>query len=493
MKALRRLFRAGAVAGLLLAGIVPGVHAQTPSSDALREVEAAMRQEVAGRKGEPGPRGERASMAPMMLTQLHDALLRGEGSGRESALDQIASYFDSEAVRQAVEKLRGALHAEREARDKAAVAEVQTVLANAAKAVQSARTPVDLDGAITALDQLRGQDGYARGEDSILRATQTQVQHAFRFVTTWQTYLADSAAGDWSRAVQDLQNTSDSDTASLIPRSQVLARIDEAKKAVTSFPDVRCREIMSKTRSLDDLTAAIDAIIQLQSMNSHPESYNDLASSVRDQLIALRSAHQNFQAGTGADLNLRSAAPNSITNSRNNEEALRLVYPLRLQLMRLTFPRYLRVEELPKADESLDVYLDRMDALAVEKFDPRLMDRLHSLREQLDGTGNNSGNRAASALPLLITARNQEDAGQFIPAVITYERVLKTGGADVPARLVGTRLEAIKTAHPQDYAQGLEKFLSAPEQPTYPNYGGNQAFPGNFIYFPGATPSPKPK
>ncbi len=490
MKTFRRLFRAGVVAGFLLAGSIPGVHAQTPSSDALREVETAMRQEVAGRKGESGPRGERASMAPMMLTQLHDSLLSGEGSGRESALDQIASYFDSEGVRQAVEKLRGALHAEREARDKAAVSEVQTALANAAKAIQTAHIPADLDGAITALDQLRGYDRYSRGQDTVLQATRTQVQNAFRFVTIWQTYLADSAAGDWSRAVQDLQSTSDSDSSALIPRSQVLARIDEAKKAVTSYPDARCREIVSKTRSLDDLTAAIDAIIQLQSVNSHPESYNDLASGVRDQLIALRSSYQNFQAGAGADLTLRPAQNIGV---QRNDEAPRLVYPLRLQLMRLTFPRYLRVEELPKADESLDVYLDRMDALAVEKFDPRLMDRLHSLREQLDGTGNNSGNRATSALPLLITARNQEDAGQFIPAVITYERVLKTGGADVPARLVGARLEAIKSAHPQDYAQGLEKFLSTLEQPSYPSYSGNQAFPGNFIYFPGSTPAPASK
>ena len=70
------------------------------------------------------------------------------------------------------------------------------------------------------------------------------------------------------------------------------------------------------------------------------------------------------------------------------------------------------------------------------------------------------GYEAAKALLALLAAQNQEEAGQWMLAVISYQRGLRFGGEYVSPRGIGTRLDAIKAAHPAEYDQGLQWFLA---------------------------------
>ncbi|MFL6589892.1 MAG: hypothetical protein ACJ8M4_06935, partial [Chthoniobacterales bacterium] len=147
---------------------------------------------------------------------------------------------------------------------------------------------------------------------------------------------------------------------------------------------------------------------------------------------------------------------------------------LKLELTRLVLPRFLQVQEKAAADELVDSYVERMMRLAFERCDPRLIQRVYHVRNAINGNGN--AFQFSPGLDALLAAKNQDDAGQFLPAVISYQRALRLGGELVPAESIGKRLAAIKAANPAEYEAGMKKFL---EQTNFdlPHVGGaNGAF-----------------
>jgi hypothetical protein len=62
----------------------------------------------------------------------------------------------------------------------------------------------------------------------------------------------------------------------------------------------------------------------------------------------------------------------------------------------------------------------------------------------------------------MLAGLNQETAGQYAPAVVSYEQALKFPNTYLPAKFIGDRLNNIQKNHPAEYADGLQLSGLAP-------------------------------
>ena len=502
----KQVFRLLACVCAMAACIFPLLADDT--ADALKALQAAVEKEAAQKNPEAAQTksedegsenyGRRGDMGMMFLAQVRAAIARGEPSQLDELLNQIPVYLKSEAVRDAADKLRTAVNAERAAKDQEFAARIDAAITAASKAVQDAKKPADLDETLSSLARLQEQ-GDGRYSDRY-RARIDKVQNARQFVVRWQDYLANLDSGNLQQAIQNLQNASNENSANMIPRSEILAKIEELTKAKQGGSGQgqetlaqKISKILDKTKSLDAIPAAIDALNELQRQLGSSNNYNDPVVATRNELKSILQAYRAYQAGIPCQLPARPNGSNPET-----VEASTAVLPLRVELLLLTAPRILNVGEnlKPAAGETMDKYLARVMADAQERADAGLIGRVRELQDSLSGK-QNMGN-SLGFLQTLLAAQNQEAAGQFAPAVISYQLTLKSGGELVPAKAIGLRLEGIKTAHPEDFEKGMQLFLNN-QTPSYPRgYSGNMQ-PSNTVTIPGplpgnpaVSPSPSP-
>jgi hypothetical protein len=155
----------------------------------------------------------------------------------------------------------------------------------------------------------------------------------------------------------------------------------------------------------------------------------------------------------------------------------------------MVIPEVLGTDKPLQPDETLQQYLDRMMTDAETDADGPLMQRIHEVENAI-------GQRADSTdlgplFASLTAAKSQEQAGEFAPAVSSYETALSSGSSLVPAQVIGERLAAIKKAHPDDYSKGMDMFLSGRSTPPQPRYYYGAAQVPSIVYIPGAThPTP---
>lgn len=449
--------------------------------DPLAALESAVRKETEKVKpGDDFEDGEQPrSVATRMLGRLRDAVNRNDPRQADAVLAEITALFKSDAVRSAVGKLRE----EQAAKENESLAKISGVLASAATAVKNARKPADLDAAIR---DLRNFPGYQEPLSQQIRNELQKVQTARQFVLYWQDYLAAQAVGDWQRALQGLQSASGVST-DLMERSQILSRIDEVSKRKSPDQEGQARQIMAKVKSLDDIPAALAALAALEPRPGAGD-FQCLIPTLRLELSRISQVYREYQAGLPTSIQVR-----GFDGPAANEETFGLVLPLKVQLLHTIVARALEVDEKlkPGPDEPIRAYVDRIAALAFEKGEIRLFIRARELRNKLDGIVLSSAN--ISITQSLLAGLNQEEAGQWAAAVVSYETALKYGGDVVPAKHIGTRLEGIKAAHPKEFEQGFERFMSGFQPiPQNQNPGGTDK-----IVIPEApeksvSPTPKP-
>ena len=459
-------FGGGAVLCALAFGLSP-VRA-TDEADAMQTLVAAVRKEAAEQKAktpadddETSPYRGRGDMGEMLLQQLRAAVDSGEPQTLDSQLEQFSVYYKSDAVRAACVKLRDDLHRERQARDQAMIQQCRDAIDDAGKAVKSAATPADLDPALHALGALGQQPEYRASES--VRAAFNRVQGARRFVTGWQDYLAARGHGDTQSATQALQNlSSSSGDPDMLPRSEILARIEELKTSKQRSLDDRAAEIVNRTKTLDDIAASVFALKALQNQGGNDYSSRNTIGGFVTELQSLGGIYNNYQAG------MPTTAESLLNRQIGSDDPAPALLNLREQLLRLVCARQLDVEDKfkPGAQESIQDYLKRVMADAQARCDVRLIVRVRGLQTRADAWTHYSPVQSYSPaevnLQSLLAAQNQEEAGQYIPAVVSYQRALKTGGELVPAKSIGARLDAIKTAHPAEYEKGMEISLHEP-------------------------------
>lgn len=481
-----RFFRRGIVLVCVTFGALFSASAfAQKSAEALIQLESAIREEVGQRpfRAETDkPGDQRQERAYMTLMQLRPGLARASGADVEGLLNQVLVSFPSDKIRASVEKLRGALQTEREERENALAAKVDAILARTTKAVELARVPADLDNAIRELSAVPDQRDSFSEKSRILV---DRIRTARQFTVHWQDYLDHMATGRTDLAKKSLQEANNLSTANILPRSVVLARLAEfkdSKKEEPKDPLPRLREIMEKAKSLADLPAAIDAVSEFRRSYVSGTSYDMVVTAISTELVSIQHCYEEFRHGLPTLLQLKPA-----NSHPAYDEAIQLAFPLKLELMRLVFPRFLRVDQVLRKDEPIDDYVARMMQFALEKGDPRLILRVYELRNAVNATYQSA--QLSPGLDALLAARNQDDAGQFVPAVISYQKALRLGGELVPSKAIGARLDAIKASHPAEYEAGMKLYLEKPDPPPPMIQGSIQAYS---LKVPSADSSPQP-
>jgi hypothetical protein len=265
------------------------------------------------------------------------------------------------------------------------------------------------------------------------------------------------------------------DAADLMPRSEILARIETLSKQPDKS-ERSLRQIVGGNVTLAGLPVAIEALNRvIEAPGSSHRSSDDPVFMLREQLQALQQTYEVYEAGMPS----RFVVGDNGYGRAPNEAVSAIVTAPKTELMRIVFPIYLGVSEKPKTSETTQTYLDRMLADASSQLDAVTMGKVLELKLRLEGRTE----QIPVVIQTLIAAGNQEEAGQFTPAVISYQFALQIGGEIVPAKEIGVRLASIEAAHPEEYAAAMKQFMSGTSrQPSF--YGSSSN--GSAIIIPGS-------
>lgn len=165
-------------------------------------------------------------------------------------------------------------------------------------------------------------------------------------------------------------------------------------------------------------------------------------------------------------------------------------------MIRLALPRVLGLSSEAKANSGEGAYdfLKRTEADAIAKGDYLLAARSRDIERQIleakppaekpqpgtpafynrmppqfgpFATETAPASNDSQAAQLYQIAHNQDVAAQYAQAVNSYERALALGSDIVPPKLIGDRLAAIKSEHPDEFKTGLDTYLT-PARMAYP-------------------------
>jgi hypothetical protein len=360
-------------------------------------------------------------------------------------------------------------------------------LQRATDAVNSAKKPEDLDPVLFDLQKYEnnGVGGPTVAPDN--QDLQRQLIAALEFTKQWQNYLSHLAAGDVNQSRNDLQALSQNNYGpSLIPRSRILALMNgrqapaAANNAPAPAPEVpEAQKIIDGINTLDDLQPALGKLNDLagqdeiargdaQALAPMVEVYGDLKNGLPT------SVNIDFMGGlTGAGVSIKA-----------NSMLLKFI-------LQHYFDTYNGAP--PRDDETPATYTARVKTDALAGQDWTLLKKVLTAHAYLYRNVAMGGapNDEAAGLNHMITAINQNEAGQYALATESFLDALKAGSLDIPAKFIGEQLDALKRDHSAEYDAGMQAYLS-PVMPGNPYFPGmnpalyNPAFRNRF--FPGQPP-----
>jgi hypothetical protein len=409
-------------------------------------------------------------------------------SGLESMVQQMMSSSSSAAVQKAGEDLLTAIRDERKARLDSISAKVDAVLSSLPDIVAKADKTSDLD-AVLADIQGAMPAGSMYGGNGEEQTQINRVNAAYQFVSQWQDYLSESAAGNKQEALNTLRNLSQQRPPGppIVPRSTILDRIIALEPQVNpnpGFPQPQgpvapvVGPIIDGIKTLDDLGPAAQ---HAQEVTGNAFGNPDAASSARLQQMASRYA----EAKNGLPVSL------NFTPLNSGAQAAPEFARVDAMLLAYLLPRFLGTGAPPEnADETVDAYLDQVTATAIPARNWPLLQRTVLARVQIAGA-------QPQETQEFLTALNQELAGQYALAVVSYESALRAASRFIPATFIGERLAALQKDHPAEYAEGLKNAAHPPTPSFYPvlnPYASRYGMPGYPVFSinPPAVSTPAP-
>ena len=266
--------------------------------------------------------------------------------------------------------------------------------------------------------------------------------------------------------------------------------------------DADADEIIKAVKTLGDIPVALTKLAALQRELIFHRSYSLGSDSVLGSamlgLEAIQRAYLEIQHGLATTISLGHGR-GEFSLHPNVENVL---LPLRVELVKLVAPRLMGAPKEEKAaeGEGLDAYLRRLIEAAKKRQDWLAVERGLDLKHTLAATASSafvsSNDRETQAFKDFFAGRNLEQARQYDQAVISYLTALRSGQEDLPADLIGDRLDAIQRAHPAEYASGSSYMRELP-RPTVPpglpeRAGGLPGAAENILSVPAASPSATP-
>ncbi len=384
------------------------------------------------------------------LRSLETAMQKESMSYVDSALQNLSDTYRSEGVRVSLAKFRDVLNGEYQRKQGEEVAACEALLKDTREKMLAATKPQDLDPLLMKIETTC-KDSSSDRQPKLQEAYQS-LRAAKQIVSNWQDYLQAVVNGNSPAAVQFLRNITSNSTSSFVPRSVILAKIQEQEGGGSGIA-----EILAKIKQLDDIAPAIADLRRLRTIRSGYSSSNELDAASRI-LSSLEKSYRNSQNGLPVELEL--------TSSYNDYGSLvseSVIASLRADLLLRLLPRYIGAPEKSAArtGEGVLPFLDRLAAEARDRGDAATALRAVETANSLKHSGSSSTADSAG-LKDYLAGENQETAGQVSLAVSSYQRALKSGSTLVPAKLIGARLGALKQSHAAEYEEGMKSFLDTP-------------------------------
>lgn len=450
------------ILSLLIALALAGAaHAASEKvSSAAARLKKAIAEENAKKPASGPDEGSRRDFAAAMLARIDPLLTREEA--REQLLDvlaQVSAVYTAETVRAEIAALQLAVQEDQADQEKQTRAQLDASLSAARQAVESANSPQDLDKTIKELGTLRNSSPYP----SSLRRKYEEVASALRWVNRWQDYLAAKESGNNQAAANALQGLASMEGDMLMPRSRVLKLAEEARQTREDGRPQRrpVEEVMAATdkamtglKTLDDVEPVTRQLRQIAAQD-YAESVQPLRNMIT-VLDQINRCYQDYKAGMPAGL------PLSPFGDGMPEFVSPAMSKIRADMLLLVIPRYVGAPEgaSAKPGERPEQLLSRLADEANARADYGVAQKAAEARRILLVSRNNPYQRQESdSFGALIAARNQEKAGQYMFAVISYQAALAGNNDTIPAKLIGERLAALQSEHPKEYEAGIERYL----------------------------------
>jgi hypothetical protein len=446
-------------------------------------IKAATMQLAAKNPSRPAIYGEGSYVT--LIAQIKDCLNRHDENNAKNLVTSLLGAFpDDAAVQTAGQELLQALEEARKAREEAAVQRIGDALKKLPDAINQAQQPNDLDNILRTLADIEETHDFQAQETQKLWQ---QAQAAYRFAAEWQDYLSNRQAGQIEAAANNLRSLANNTYgAAIVPRSKILAlavslRPTAGRNIVPG--GIASAAILEEVKTVEDLPGAYAKLKALYIAD--PISVDAVDQQTLEQCLRLY-----YEAETGTLASVSFATNYNVNYDRASPAASRVQTLTLLAVL----PHYLRPskENLPQPGESLRDYLDRIATAAGKAGDWKMLNTILDTRTTM-------GSNAFHPLPSLtnnsvrslVTAQNQETAGQYALAVEAYQTALRNLNEFVPAKLVGDRLADIEKNHPEAYKAGME-LLRTPMVPAYPRGYPPGTYPGTNMpasLLP-ATPAP---
>ena len=399
------------------------------------------------------------------------------GVNAEAQITQILTAFPSDAVQKAGEDLIAEIRLERKERTDAGAAEIRTLLKRTSDDVAKAKKPEDLDDLLVELQKF--QNDRSGGYNPENQGLYQQVASAFEFTKLWQNYLSHLANGQGQLATQDLQNLSQNNYGvGIIPRSQILALLappaappDKDETPAATSP---AEGILKGITTLDEMEPALRKLESLRQNDGQ-------AQTAANNLAPLVQLYTSVKAGLPANVS---------PNFGNNNNGLTVSLDLQSQLLVFVLQHYFDSYQgtPPAAGERPDAFVSRVIADAVNREDWALLKKALNGQAYLNRNslmGMYSSGNVSAGVDYLVAALNQEEAGQYALAVVSYQSALKVADTTIPAKLIGDKLAAIQKDHAKEYEDGMQMVLSPPVPRYYPGMMPNQMYRPGMPGYPG--------
>lgn len=374
------------------------------------------------------------------IREFENALRTEYESSVESALSRFEQSGQvSEDVKKAVEGFRKTYAAERKRAEDEQIADYGALLKEAAEKMKSAEEPAALDDLVERLNQLgRSRDSERSRELQRIRSDATNVKQV---VAAWQDYLAAKKSGGISEMSSALSNVTSymSHAPQFLPRSWLLEQRYRPQKP---------EEL--RAASLADVKALIGKLEEIRDSNRRYQMMGAIAA-----FGALQSRYEQYLNGTSFAIRYQ--------ESQSSMDPLLAgdLTKLKADLQKLCLPKYIKAPEdlQPAADETSLQYLARISAFAAERGDFPLAGR--ALRATAEINEAPQKNVEIQCLEHCVSGKNQEEAGQYEFAVVSYQKALAGGSDVVPVKWVSGRLAEIKTKQPEMFEKGKALFAAS--------------------------------
>jgi len=215
--------------------------------------------------------------------------------------------------------------------------------------------------------------------------------------------------------------------------------------APLSSADV-AKQIAEGIKTLDEMAPAL---AKVEALTSDPQDYR--LQRIREVLEQFVTKYDNTKAGMPVSFPFGQPV---LTADFDNPK---LYEKLLIFLFQHEFPNYRG--PAPTEDETPPQFLDSVFADAEQRED------WHELQQAILAhtyLGRNSLFSSGSApddtrgFNLMLAGINQETAGQYAAAVLSYQQALSDPNTYLPSKFIGSRLDGIQKAHPDEYATGMK-------------------------------------